>query len=137
MKKILLTAVCIAVLSGGLASVKAEEIKNVRNETPKVEMTEPKKGMVKRHEKLAERLKLTDEQKTKADEIRKAGREKMNPLIRQEMELRKEMDIIRSQNMEEFESILTDEQKTEFQKIKNEKRKRDRKPRRAFRSEIL
>ena len=78
--------------------------------------------MEQMHQKLAERLKLTDEQKTKAEDIRKSGHEKIKPLMKEMKEIRQKMDKVRHENMKEFENILTDEQKSELSKIKAEKK---------------
>ena len=102
---------------------------------------------------LDERLKLTDEQKAKAKDIRMQGHEKIKPVFEQikakkdeiktikssnlsaaEQEkkiaslkadikkLKIEAKKIRQENMQEFEAILTPDQKTEFEKIKQEGR---------------
>ncbi len=86
------------------------------------------------HHKMAERLKLTDEQKKQAEEIRKAGREKVKPLMDEMKQIREKMDAVRAENMKEFEKILSDEQKTELEKIKAEK-KAEFKARRHHRGE--
>ena len=128
MKKILMTAVCLTVLSVGLTNVRADEAKNVPVDTPKVEMVKHNEGGKKlnRHDiqdRLAKRLKLTDEQKKQSEEIRKSGREKMKPLIEESKKIGEKMKEVRSQNMQEFEKILTDEQKEEFKKFQEEKRR--------------
>ncbi len=72
--------------------------------------------------KLADDLKLTDEQRNKAKELRKASREKIKPLIDEMKALRKKMDEIRKENMTAFEELLTPEQKETFEKIKAERK---------------
>lgn len=104
---------------------------------------------------LDERLKLTQEQKAKAHQIRMKGHEQMKPIFEKikadKAEIRKiaedtkltqdkkdkkinalEADILklrqearklRMQNTKEFEAILTEDQKAEFEKIKEEGRK--------------
>lgn len=104
---------------------------------------------------LDERLKLTEEQKTKAHQIRMKGHEQIKPVFEKikakKAEIRKiaedtklskdkkeqkinaiEVEILklkqearklRMQNTKEFEAILTEEQKAEFAKIKEEGRK--------------
>ena len=78
--------------------------------------------MEKHHErmenKLADELKLTDEQRAQAKEMRKEARKKIKPLINEMQEIRHKMDKIRKENMEAFEKILTPEQKEQFDKIK-------------------
>lgn len=104
---------------------------------------------------LDERLKLTEEQKAKAHELRMKGHEKIKPVMEkmkvkhQEMKqviqsniskeekdkkvaalkkdiqkLRQEARKIRNENTKAFESILTPEQKAEFEKIKQEAKAR-------------
>ena len=70
---------------------------------------------------LAKRLNLSEEQKNKADVIRARGREEMK-------KLHQKMQEIRQSNMEEFEKILTPEQKEEFEKIKSELKTLRKKP---------
>ncbi len=69
------------------------------------------------HENLAQLLNLTADQKTKAEQIRRNGHEKMK-------KLRAQMQDLRQANMNEFEAILTPEQKAEFDKIKTEHNER-------------
>ena len=106
------------------------------------------------------RMKLTDEQKQKAKELRMKGHEQMEPIIAKIKELKQEKEMVirsrmavemqkekiaeidaqikdlkkqahelRMQNMKEFESILTDKQKKELQKMKKEGRKKFEKAR--------
>ena len=97
------------------------------------------------------KLKLTDEQKAQAKELRQKGHEQMKPIMDQSMAKRKELKAaidankdyktietlkneikeldkqaheIRKQNMKDFESILTKKQKKELEKIKKEGRKK-------------
>lgn len=101
------------------------------------------------------RLKLTDEQKAKAKEIRLNGHKEMKPIMeklkakhqeaesirnskldesaKQEKLAKVRLDIkdlrsqareIQKKNMQEFESILTDKQKKEIEKMKKEGKKR-------------
>ena len=106
------------------------------------------------------RMKLTDEQKQKAKELRMKGHEQMEPIMIKIKELKQEKEMVirsrmavemqkekiaeidaqikdlkkqahelRMQNMKEFESILTDKQKKELQKMKKEGRKKFEKAR--------
>ncbi len=132
MKKILMTAVCLTVLGLGAVNVRAGDVKDVSANMPKAEMMRADRHIKKPHDlnmqdRLAERLKLTDEQKKQSEEIREAGREKMKPLIEENKKIRVRMDEVRRQNMQEFENILTDEQKAEFKKFQEE-RKGPRRP---------
>ena len=76
----------------------------------------------KMEQKLADDLKLTDEQRAKAKEMRQASREKIKPLIDEMKNIRKKMDTIRQENMKAFEELLTPEQKETFAKIKAERK---------------
>ncbi|MCQ2741032.1 MAG: hypothetical protein MJ210_02820, partial [Alphaproteobacteria bacterium] len=53
-----------------------------------------------------------------ADKIREDGRKKMEPLMEEKKQLHEKMDAVRKANMEEFEKILTPEQKQKFESIK-------------------
>jgi len=93
---------------------------------PQIEQGDHLKNMERHHEKreqkLADELKLTDEQRTKTKEMRKAAREKMKPIMDEMKKLREKMDNIRNDNMKEFEKLLTPEQKETFTKIKEERK---------------
>ena len=67
---------------------------------------------------LEEKLKLTDAQKAEAEKIHEQGRKDIEPLMDQMKEIRAKMDELRKKNMEEFEKILTPEQKAEMDKMK-------------------
>ncbi len=69
-------------------------------------------------EKFAEDLGLSDEQKNKAEELRKASRKKMEPLFEDMRKIHEKMDKIREENLKEFEKVLTPEQKTKLEKMK-------------------
>lgn len=70
--------------------------------------------------KLADRLNLSKEQYLAMQDRRKADQVKIRDLMDQMKEIRIQMNEIRKSNMEAFESILTPEQKAEFEKIKAE-----------------
>lgn len=113
MKKLILASICASmlVLSGAAT---AQEKHSLGNMPPKHEL--------KMHENLAQKLNLTDEQKAQADKIREEGRKKMEPLMQEKKTLHEKMDKLRKENMEEFEKILTPEQKETFAKFKEEHR---------------
>jgi len=83
------------------------------------------------HDKFAQELGLTDEQKAQAEKIRQAGREKMKPLMDKMKAMHKEMDKLRQENMQEFEKILTPEQQTKLKemKAKMDEKMKNRRPR--------
>lgn len=72
-------------------------------------------------EKFAEDLGLTEEQKVKAEELRAASRKKMEPLFEQMHGIHQKMDVIREENLKEFEKVLTPEQKAKLEKMKAER----------------
>lgn len=112
MKRLILSVMCVSLLTvGGAAMAKDKLSDDMR---PRHEM--------KMHEDLAQKLNLTDEQKTMADKIREDGRKQMKPLMEEQKALHEKMDKLRKENMEEFEKILTPEQKETFSKIKKEHR---------------
>lgn len=120
-KKTLLTAIFSAALLTGIGNASAQE----PLPEPRLDGRPPHHERMERvHHRLADRLKLTDEQKKQAEEIRKAGREKIKPLMDEMKQVREKMDAARQENMKEFEKILNDEQKSELAKIKSEKKAR-------------
>lgn len=112
MKKMLLTAVCASVLTFGAGLAAAEPLPNKAPMEP---------GPVRMEEPLAKKLNLTEEQKQQAEKIREDGRKKMEPLMHERKLLREEMEQVRKENMEEFEKILTPEQKKIFDEMKQHK----------------
>ena len=166
MKKLLIMTCALCVLTG--AGVNAAETKAI-NEGPKGNIEkfqkppfdrkapdfEQAKRIKKAHDAAFEqKLNLTEVQKLKARELRKAGHEKMAPVMKdikakkQEAEmirnskltieareekltvidkdlaaLQKQAKEIRKQNMKDFESILTKEQKKTLKNMKKEGRK--------------
>lgn len=104
------------------------EMKNHKGE-PKFD----KKMHQRMADKFAKELGLSDEQKAEAKKIRKEGREKVEPLMKEMKVLREKMDKMREENMKEFEKILTPEQKAKMEQMKKEhdemreKRKLERK----------
>ena len=125
MKKLYLTLLCATALSLGASLGQAKD-DNTMPPPPQMEQGNHFKDMEKHHEKiqqkLADELKLTDEQRAKAKEMRKASREKMKPLIDEMKKTREKMDNLRQENMKAFEEILTPEQKETFTKIKEERK---------------
>lgn len=71
-------------------------------------------------ERFAKKLGLTDEQKEKLDEMRKADMAKMEPLFKEMENLHQQMKELRKVNREHFESVLTDAQKEILKEMKKE-----------------
>ena len=160
MKKLLILASVMlfatsVVSFAGTENATANTVPTVNANKPYCKMPPPPKGhdFQKRHAEFEKRLNLTDEQKQKAEELHKAGFEKMKPLmeamkakqkeafelkdktdeasIQKKQELKKEIGALRQeareikkQNMADFENLLTKKQKKELQKIKEEGRKK-------------
>ncbi|MBR6127873.1 Spy/CpxP family protein refolding chaperone [bacterium] len=153
MKKLalLLCALCVITGSAHAAAVNNDNTNNLplkKNPPTKEEMQKFHKA---REAAFDQKLGLTEEQKVQARELRKQGFEKMKPVmdqIRQKKQelrtlkesgsisdekkealekdlnaLKKDADKIRKQNMKEFESILTKEQKSTLKQMKKEGRK--------------
>ena len=122
MKKSYLTLLCATALLCGTSFAYASDDITM----PPPPQTEHHQRMERHHEKMAQKLaddlKLTDEQRAKAKEMRQQTREKIKPLIDEMKEIRKKMDTIRQENMKAFEEILTPEQKETFAKIKTERK---------------
>lgn len=114
MKRLILTAISVSLITTGLVGTSYARF-GMKGEPPRKEM--------KMHEHFAEKLNLTAEQKAQADKIREDGRKKMEPLMQEGKVLYEKMEKIRKENMDEFEKILTKEQKAEFVKMKEQRRR--------------
>ena len=122
-KKLLLMFTATALtLSAFTASATDEKTLPPMDNMPKLEHMErhmpPKPEVMEA--KLADKLGLSAEQKEKTKIIREAGHKKVKPLMKEMKELRHKMDKLRHENMEEFEKILTPEQKNKFEELKKE-----------------
>ena len=122
-KKFLLTFTAMALtFSAFTASATDEKTLPSMDNTPKMEHMEkhkfPKPEVMEA--KLADKLGLNAEQREKAKIIRETGHKKVKPLMKEMKELRHKMDKLRHENMEEFEKILTPEQKDKFEELKKE-----------------
>ena len=122
MKKLYLALLCATALTCGANLAYAQEDNTMPPPPPHHSEQDIQKHHEKMENKLADELKLTDEQRTKAKELRKASREKIKPLLDEMKALRKKMDEIRKENMTAFEELLTPEQKEAFEKIKAERK---------------
>lgn len=69
---------------------------------------------------FAKRLNLTAEQQQKADAIHQKSKAEMDEIKSQMKELHQKANTIRENNKKEFESILTEEQKTVLETMKKE-----------------
>ena len=150
MKKLAILLCTLCVITGSAnAAVENEKVQAVKKMPPREDVMK----MKKHHEAFEQKLGLTEVQKLKAREQRKAGFEKIKPVIeelkvkRQEAEairrskisvqeqeekltvidkdiqaLEKQAAQIRKQNMKDFESILTKQQRATLKKMKKEGR---------------
>lgn len=116
MNKTVLTVAFAALLTGAAAADAAD------GRTPPMRPDRPSHEMMEA--KLADRLKLSKEQYQAMQDRRKADQVKIRDLMDQMKEIRTQMNEIRKSNMEAFESILTPEQKAEFEKVKAESKAR-------------
>lgn len=80
----------------------------------------------KMDELLADDLGLSEIQRIQAKQIHEKGRKQVRPLMDQMREIREKMDVLREENMKEFEKILTPEQQEKFAKIKERMRPKHR-----------
>ncbi len=101
----------------------------------RLKLTDEQKAQAKAiHEKGFEKIKpIFDKMKLKHEEIEAVKRSNLSPeaqaekitALRKEIrELKHQARAVKMENMKEFESILTDKQKKELQKIKEEGRKK-------------
>jgi len=105
--------------SGALSSSACFAQEAALPEAPKFEHKLDKAEMHKKMaEKIAKDLNLSEEQQQKAKEIRENGKKEIEPLMEEMKDLREKMDTKRKANMEEFEKILTPEQKAKFEELK-------------------
>ncbi|MBR2299278.1 MAG: hypothetical protein IJ870_01730 [Alphaproteobacteria bacterium] len=92
---------------------------NLPAEAPKMEHHFNREDFQKKMaEKIAKDLNLTPEQQEQAAAIREAGKQEIEPMMNEMNALRERIDAKRRANMEEFENILTPEQKEKFEQIK-------------------
>ena len=118
MKHSLLTTLLVATMASGSAFCANAEPRAFP-EHPGFEHHINREEMHKKMtDKMATDLGLTDEQKAEAKAIHEKGKTDMEPLIKEMKDLREKMDAKRRANMEEFEKILTPEQKQKFEEMK-------------------
>lgn len=103
--------------SGFYATAKAVDLEN--NARPKQEHQFNREEMHKKMAlKMNEELNLTEAQQKEAKAIREKGQKDIAPLMDEMKALREKIDAKRRANMEEFEKILTPEQKEKFEAMK-------------------
>jgi len=108
-----------SVLGGGLMCANPAGAQDIPAQIPTAERQFDHAQMRQKiADKIAKDLNLTDEQQQQAKQIREEGRKEIEPLMKEMKELRKKMDAKRRANMEEFEKILTPEQKAKFEEMK-------------------
>ena len=116
MLSILLAA---SVISSGVLSVEAY----AEDAAPKMpsfgQPMDPVQMRQKMQQKMADELGLTAEQQKQVEAMNAKSKADMEPLMKEMKDLREKMDAKRRSNMEEFEKILTPEQKEKFEALKN------------------
>lgn len=154
-KTLIMASVIIFAASTAVFAQDTQNTQTPSNPPAKCNCQRPPKGpdFAKRHAEFEQRLKLTDEQKAKAKELREQGFEKMKPIMEKIKEKRAEIQTVkqdtteagkakleqlqkeigalkqeahrlRMENMKAFEGILTKSQLKELQKMKEEGRKK-------------
>lgn len=121
-KKLLLCSVFSAALLLGAGILNAKDVALDTDTAPKAEFVKHHKDFKGKHEHkpLEDKLGLSDEQKEQAKKIHEQGLKEMEPLMKEMKDLREKMDSVRKNNMEEFEKILTPEQKTKLEEMKKQ-----------------
>ena len=99
MNKMFLSLLCASVVSMGATAVYAQPAEEGMLPPPPPAHEMPHKVRKDMADKFAKDLGLTEEQKAQADKIRKDGREKMEPLMKEMKTLREKMDKLREDNM--------------------------------------
>lgn len=155
-KSLILASVAALMLSSTMSFADTTPTLNNNNKKPECTCKKgPKAPKQVKRQTLDEKLKLTDEQKKQAHEVRMKGHEKIKPVIekmkakhdeikkvldsnlsdeqkekkinaleRDLLTLKQQARKIRTDNMKDFEAILTPEQKAEFDKMKKEAREK-------------
>ena len=121
-KFLLSTFLASGIIFSGVVKAEDSNVQSVpQAEVIKMEKTHPdfdKNFHEKMAKRMAKKLNLTEEQQEKASKIRQEGQKKIEPLMDEMKTLREKIDIERKANMEEFEKILTPEQKKIFNEMK-------------------
>lgn len=135
----------IILLTANFVNAAETNTQNYKHFGPPPRMSESERAQ--KEAEFEKRLGLTEEQKAQAKQLRQQGFEKMKPIMdemhtkRQEInaiknsenltqkrtelqELDKKAREIRKQNMKDFESILTDDQKKTLKEMKQEGRQK-------------
>lgn len=108
-----------SVISSGVLSVEAYA-EDAAPEMPKFEQAfNPEQMRQKMQQKMADELGLTAEQQKQAEALSEKSKAEMEPLMKEMKDIREKMDAKRRANMEEFEKILTPEQKEKFEALKH------------------
>lgn len=98
MKKTLITACALVIASSAVMAAESAPVNPHQCNCPKCDCQRPpQKGpdFKKRQAEFEQRLKLTDEQKAKAKELREQGFEKMKPLMDKMKEKRAEIEAVK------------------------------------------
>lgn len=122
MKKTLITACALIVASTAVMAAEQPPVPP-KCDCPQCECKRPPKGpeFAKRRAEFEQRLKLTDEQKAKAKELREKSFEQMKPLIDKVKEKRAEIDAVKRSRMAvQAQNEKIEQLKREIGALKNE-----------------
>ncbi len=123
MKKTLITACALLIASSAVMAAEPAPVKPHQCNCPKCDCQRPPKGpdFKKRQAEFEQRLKLTDEQKAKAKELREQGFEKMKPLMDKMKEKRAEIEAVkRSRIAVQAQNEKIEQLKREIGALRNE-----------------
>lgn len=87
----------------------------------KPDKAEMEKRMAEKKEAFANRLGLTDEQRTKSAALHEQSRAEMKKIMEEMDALKKKADSLREQSKKDFEALLTDDQKKILEQIHQER----------------
>lgn len=123
MKKTLITACALLIASNAVMAAEPAPVKPHQCNCPKCDCQRPPKGpdFKKRQAEFEQRLKLTDEQKAKAKELREQGFEKMKPVMDKMKEKRAEIEAVkRSRIAPQAQQEKIEQLKKEIGALRNE-----------------
>lgn len=115
-KTLIMASLLVFAVSTAAFAEEAQQVPTNNNQPAKCNCQRPQKGpdFAKRHAEFEQRLKLTDEQKAKAKELREQGFEKMKPVMEKMKEKRAEIEAVK------LSKISTEAQKEKIDQLHKE-----------------